>query len=161
MGLGPEGTRLLDLSLPAEVVEIILNSRAASTRKPYALKWKIFTAPCSAHLKDLVNCSVDVVLRFLQEKLSAGLTSSTLKVYVAAVSAYHTSLEGSSVGTGYLAVVLERLSGAPFEPLHTAPDRLLTFKMMFLLANTSLKRVGDLHLPRVSSLLQGWRWVCA
>ncbi len=38
------------------------------------------------------------VLEFLQAFFSAGLTHSTLKVYVAAIAAYHTPLGGQSVG---------------------------------------------------------------
>ena len=44
-----------------------------------------------------------------------------------------------------LAIVLEGLAGTPFEPLESAPDRLLTLKMVFLMAITSLKRIGDLQ----------------
>ncbi len=84
--------------LSTEVVETILQSRAPSMRKLYALKWKLFTSWCRDHQLDPVNCPVGTVLEFLQARLSAGLTHSTLKVYVAAISAYHASLGGQSVG---------------------------------------------------------------
>jgi len=45
-----------------------------------------------------VICPVGTVLDFLQERFSAGLSPSTLKVYVAAISAYHTTLSGASLG---------------------------------------------------------------
>ncbi|KAI2645232.1 ORF V: Enzymatic polyprotein [Labeo rohita] len=48
--------------------------------------------------QDPVNCPVGTVLEFLQDRLSAGLTHSTLKVYVAAIAAYHAPLGGLSVG---------------------------------------------------------------
>ncbi len=44
-----------------------------------------------------------------------------------------------------LSVVLEGLMAAPFEPLESAPERILTLKITLLLALTSLKRVGDLQ----------------
>ncbi|KAI2647883.1 DNA-directed RNA polymerase subunit B' [Labeo rohita] len=47
---------------------------------------------------DPVNCPVGTVLEFLQDRLSAGLSHSTLKVYVAAIAAYHAPLGGLSVG---------------------------------------------------------------
>ncbi|XP_077061833.1 uncharacterized protein LOC143714498 [Siphateles boraxobius] len=62
-----------------------------------------------------VNCPVASVLEFLQSRFSDGLSPSTLKVYVAALAAFHT-------------------------PLGVA----------FLLAITSLKRVGDLQALSVA-----------
>ncbi len=44
-----------------------------------------------------------------------------------------------------LAVVLEALCRPPFEPIEEISDRHLTLKTVFLLAITSLKRVGDLQ----------------
>ncbi len=62
-----------------------LHSRAPSTRKLYALKWKVFASWCSDHQLDPVNCPVGTVLEFLQDRFTAGLAPSTLKVYVAAI----------------------------------------------------------------------------
>ncbi|KAI2650711.1 Transposon Ty3-G Gag-Pol polyprotein [Labeo rohita] len=107
MGVAPEGAHLVASGLSTEVVVTILQSRAPSTRKLYALKWKLFTSWCGDHQQDPVNCPVGTVLEFLQDRFSAGLAHSTLKVYVAAIAAYHTLLGGSSVGrnplvTGFL-----------------------------------------------------------
>ncbi len=169
LGVAPEGAQLIASGLSTEVVETILQSRAPSTRKLYALKWRLFTSWCGDHQLDPVNCPVGTVLEFLLARLSAGLTHSTLKVYVAAVSAYHASLHGQSVGrhplvTCFLhgalrlrptvrsrippwdlAVVLEALCRPPFEPIEEISDRHLTLKTVFLLAISSLKRVGDLQ----------------
>ncbi|KAL0151133.1 hypothetical protein M9458_053646 [Cirrhinus mrigala] len=98
LGVASEGAHLLASGLSTEVVETILQSRAPSTRKLYALKWKLFTSWCGRHQQDPVNCPVGTVLEFLQDRLSAGLTHSTLKVYVAAIAAYHAPLGGLSVG---------------------------------------------------------------
>ncbi len=51
-----------------------------------------------------------------------------------------------------LSVVLEGLVTAPFEPLESAPERILTLKVNLLLALTSLKRVGDLQALSVSEM---------
>lgn len=57
--------------------------------------------------------------------------------------------------TGDLAEVLEGLSLAPFEPLDAALIRYITLKMAFLLAITSLKKVGDQQaLSVISSCLE-------
>ncbi len=51
-----------------------------------------------------------------------------------------------------LSVVLEGLVTAPFEPLESASERILTLKVVLLLALTSLKRVGDLQAFSVSEM---------
>ncbi|XP_048024136.1 LOW QUALITY PROTEIN: uncharacterized protein LOC125253920 [Megalobrama amblycephala] len=123
---------------------------------------------------DPFNCPVGAVLEFLQERFTAGLSPSTLKVYVAAIAAYHTPLAGGSLGrdplvTRFLrgtlrlrpavrtrvpawdlAVVLQGLSLAPFEPIEEVPVKFLTFKTLFLLAISSLKRIGDLQALSVA-----------
>ncbi len=98
VGLASEGGQLIDSGLSTEVVETILHSRAPSTRKLYALKWRVFNSWCSDHQLDTVNCPVGTVLEFLQERFTAGLALSTLKVYVAAISAYHIPMGGMSLG---------------------------------------------------------------
>ncbi|KAL0177345.1 hypothetical protein M9458_026239, partial [Cirrhinus mrigala] len=174
LGVASEGAHLLASCLSTEVVETILQSRAPSTRKLYALKWKLFTSWCGRRQQDPVNCPVGSVLEFLQDRLSAGLTHSTLKVYVAAIAAYHAPLGGLSVGRNPLvtrflrgalrlrppvrprvppwdlSVVLEALCRPPFEPVEEIPDRFLTVKTVLLLALSSLKRVGDLQALSVA-----------
>ncbi|XP_073669465.1 uncharacterized protein [Paramisgurnus dabryanus] len=174
VGLASEGARLIESGLSAEAAETILHSRAPSTRKLYAFKWRVFTSWCSKHLHDPVNCPIGTVLEFLQEKFTAGLSPSTLKVYVAAISAYHVPLVGQSLGRDPLvvrflrgtrrlrpvvrprvpawdlAVVLEGLSMAPFEPIETVPVKFVALKTVLLLAVTSLRRVGDLQALSVS-----------
>ncbi len=169
VSLASEGAQLIDSGLSTEVVETILHSRAPSTRKLYALTWKVFTSWCSDHQLDPVNCPVSTVLEFLQDRFTAGLAPSTLKVYVVAISAYHIPLGGMSMGkdplvshflrgtlrlrpaartrvpTWDLTIVLQGLSLAPFEPLEEVPTKFFTLKALFLLAISSLKRIGDLQ----------------
>ncbi len=98
VGLASEGAQLIDSGLSTEVVETILPFRAPSTRKLYAFKWRVFTSKCSDHQRDPVNCPVGTVLEFLQERFIAELALPTLKVYVAAISAYHIPLGGMYLG---------------------------------------------------------------
>ncbi len=173
VGVASEGAQLIASGLSTEVVETILQSRDPSMRKLYALKWRLFTSWCRERQLNPVNCPIGTVLEFLQARLSAGLTHSTLKVYVAAISAYHASL-GQSVGRNPLvtrflrgalrlrppvrsrvppwdlAVVLEALCRHPFEPIEEISDRHLTLKTTFLLAISSPKRVGDLQALSVA-----------
>ncbi len=172
--MAPEGAQLIASGLSTEVVETILQSRAPSTRKLYALKWRLFTSWCGDRQLDPVNCPIGTVLEFLQARFSAGLTHSTLKVYVVAIAAYHAPLGGQSVGKDPLVtrflrgvmrlrpqvcsrvppwdltVVLDALCRPPFEPIEEISDRLLTLKTVFLLAISSLKRVGDLQALSVA-----------
>ncbi|KAL0147122.1 hypothetical protein M9458_057646, partial [Cirrhinus mrigala] len=174
VGVASEGAQLIASGLSTEVVETILQSRAPSTRKLYTLKWKLFTSWCGERQQDPANCPVGTVLEFLQAHFSTGLSHSTLKVYVAAISAYHAPLAGMPVGkdppvvrflrgvlrlrpptrphipTWDLAVVLEALCRPPFEPIEEIPVRFLTIKTALLLALTSLKRVGDLQALSVT-----------
>lgn len=76
--------KLIDYGLLAEVTETILNSRAPSTRKLYALKWQLFVTFCEQHEVNPVNCPIGPVLEF-HERLSARLAPATLNVYVATI----------------------------------------------------------------------------
>ncbi len=113
------------------------------------------------------------MLEFLQERLTAGAAATTLRVYVAAIAARREldeiplgrhrlvsafmrgarrlrPVRPTAVPSWDLSVVLEGLVTAPFEPLESASDRILTLKVVLLLALTSLKRVGDLQAFSVS-----------
>ncbi|KAI2655685.1 Retrovirus-related Pol polyprotein from transposon 17.6 [Labeo rohita] len=156
VGVAPERAQLLASGLSTEVVETILQSRAPSTRKVYALKWKLFTSWCGDHQQDPVNCPVGTVLEFLQARFSTGLTHTTLKVYMAAISAYHTSLGGMSVGknprvTRFLCGVLRLRPPAALRAYRgDFGSDFGTIKTALLLALTSLKWVGDLQALSVA-----------
>ncbi len=157
----------------------------ASTRKLYGLKWRLFTSWCGDQQLDPVNCPVGTVLEFLQARFSAGLSHSTLRVYVAALASYHAPMGGQSVGKDplitrflrgvmrlrprvrsrvppwNLAVVLEALCKPLFKPIEEVSERLLTLKTVLLLAISSLKRVGDLQAlsvaPSFLDFAPAWR----
>ncbi|GAA6090398.1 uncharacterized protein LOC117958235, partial [Tachysurus ichikawai] len=169
VAVAPEGAQFIAADLSTEVVETLLHSKASSTRRSYAPRWQLFTSWCEHHGLEPVNCPIGSVLEFLQEQFAAGLTPSTLKVYVSAVVAYSTLPAGQSLGrhpvvTRFLhgarrlrpgtrprvpvwdlAVVLAALSEPPFEPLTEVALRFLSIKTTFLLAISSLKRIGDLQ----------------
>ncbi len=152
VGVAPEGAQFISSSLSTKVVETILQSRAPSG-KLYALKWRLFISWYGDKQLDPVTCPIGTGLEsFLL------LTHSILKVYVAALLAYHAPLGGHSVGkhplvTYFLhsllrmrppvrsrvppwdlAVVLEALCRHQFEPIEEISDRQLPVKTIFLLA---------------------------
>ncbi|KAI2647445.1 Transposon Ty3-G Gag-Pol polyprotein [Labeo rohita] len=110
--------------------------------------------------------SASPVLELLLDK---GRSPSTLKVYVAAIAAFHALIAGQSIGRNNLVVrflkgsrrinpsrphtiptwdlstVLRALKSAPFEPMSDADLKPLTLKTALLLALVSVKRVGDLQ----------------
>ncbi len=179
VGMAHTGPRAVIDGLPAEVQETIASARAPATRKLYSSKWGVFESWCLTRAIDPVNCPVGPVLEFLQERLTAGAAATTRRVYVAAIAARREldeiplgrhrmvsafmrgarrlrPVRPTAVPSWDLSVVLEGLVTAPFEPLESASDRILTLKVVLLLALTSLKRVGDLQalrrvwtLPRV------------
>ncbi|XDV35093.1 hypothetical protein PO909_005124 [Leuciscus waleckii] len=156
-------------TLPPAVVATITSARASSTRHVYALKWNLFVNLCSSKHREPTKCPISVVLSFLQEGLERRLSPSTLKVYVAAISAHHDAVEGKSVGkhdliirflrgarrlnpprpplvpSWDLSVVLTALQSAPFEPLQSVELKFLSMKTALLAALASIKRVGDLQ----------------
>ncbi|KAL0147058.1 hypothetical protein M9458_057582, partial [Cirrhinus mrigala] len=148
------GQDTLDLAgLPQAVVETITQSRAPSTRQAYALRWGLFVDWCASRGEDPQRCPIAVVLSFLQEKLERRLSPSTLKVYVAAIAAYHDAVDGESIGKHQLVVrflkgarrvnpprpqivpswdlsiALRGLRGPPFEPLVSVELKFLSLKV--------------------------------
>ncbi len=173
VGVAHTGPRAVIDGLPAEVQETIASARAPATRKLYSSKWGVFESWCLTRAIDPVNCPVGPVLEFLQERLTAGAAATTLRVYVAAIAARREldeiplgrhrlvsafmhgarrlrPVRPTAVPSWDLSVILEGLVTAPFEPLKSASDRILTLKVVLLLALTSLKRVGDLQAFSVS-----------
>ncbi|KAL0185479.1 hypothetical protein M9458_021176, partial [Cirrhinus mrigala] len=139
------------------------------TQQAYALRWGLFVDWCASRGEDPQRCPIAVVLSFLQEKLERRLSPSTLKVYVAAIAAYHDAVDGASIGKHQLVVRFLRgarrvnpprphlvpswdlsvdllgLRGPPFEPLASVELKFLSLKTALLTALASIKRVGDLQ----------------
>ncbi|KAI2657390.1 Piriformospora indica-insensitive protein 2 [Labeo rohita] len=131
VGMAPEGAHLIASDLSTEVVETILQSRTPSTRKL-------------------------TVLEFRQDRFSAGLAHSTLKVYVVAISAYHAPLGGFSVGRNPL--VTRFLHGAlrlrpPVRPQVPPWDLAVVLEALYSPSSgiNVQRRVGDLQDFSVAS----------
>ncbi|XP_073687910.1 uncharacterized protein [Garra rufa] len=169
LGLAREGLNLNALGLPQEVINTIQSARAPSTRSLYDLKWRVFDDWCTRKGVIPFQCAVSEVLCFLQSLLNNGRAFSTIKVYLAAISACHVGFEGVSVGrhpligrfmkgvrrlrpvskrlvpSWDLSMVLNALTQTPFEPLESVHIKFLSLKTVLLLALASAKRVGELH----------------
>ena len=116
-----------------------------------------------------VNATVHVVVDFLihlcQDK---GLSVSAVKGYCSALNSV-LALKGRDLAASHeittllrsfarsvnpvelrppawdVSLVLQSLTGAPYEPLRTCEERFLAQKTLFLLALASAKRIGELH----------------
>lgn len=141
-------------------------------RQSYARKWNRFTAFRDSWTGEDTS-PLCIVFPFLLQLLDEGLAYSSLRVYLAAISAHHRLVDSHSVfshpltkkflkglARSYpvlrrptpsweLPLVLQKLTGKPFEPMATAAIHLVTWKTAFLIAVTSARRVGELRALRV------------
>lgn len=165
---------LVSSGLPQNVINTIQSARSCSTRSAYDGKWRAFEDWCAAAGVVAFQSPIPTVLTFLQKLLDKGLAFSTVKVYLAAISACHIGFGDKTVGQHPLVcqfmrgarrlrpvsrsltapwdlpVVLDALSRPPFEPLQQAELKMLSFKTALLLALVSAKRVGDIQALSVN-----------
>ena len=135
----------------------------------YQLRWKIFCGWCRGRSVAPVNASVPVVVDFLIHlRQDKGLSVSAVKGYCSALNSV-LALKGRDLAASReittllrsfarsvnpvelrppawdVSLVLQSLTGAPYEPLRTCEERFLAQKTLFLLALASAKRIGELH----------------
>lgn len=85
------------LTISQRILNTIAEARAPSSRCLYALMWKVFVSWCRMKNEDTESCAVSVILSLLQDCLYKGCMPSTLKVYVVAISAFHSYIDHCSV----------------------------------------------------------------
>ncbi len=74
----------------------------ASTRRLYAHKWRVFSSWCISRGENPISCPIPIICIFLQERFDSGRMPSTLKVYVAAITALH--IENRLIGRNDLII---------------------------------------------------------
>ena len=156
-----------------EIKEVLDKSRKDSTSSLYAYKWKSFLKFTQS--RGLPSCPVDLstLLQFVRYLFDFKLSISTLKVYIAAIVSFQTRGSTASrlfshptvkaflkglvhlrppvrppVPQWSLHLVLQSLMRPPFEPLATCDLKLLSFKVLFLVAITSARRASELAALR-------------
>lgn len=154
--------------VPPPVVSTMQAARRPSTKRIYGATWNSFVEWCSRSGLDPLMASVLQVLSFLQAGFEAGLAPNTLRRQVAALASvlscgspeslsHHpfirTFLRGATnlrppvvhrFPTWDLNKVLTALTLSPFEPLRQVSLRFLSFKVSFLVAITSARRISEL-----------------
>ncbi len=98
VGSPPLAAQREPTGLPERVLNTISEARAPSMRRLYALKWSVFSTWCLIRGENPSTSELAVVLSFLQELLDKGHSLSTLRVFVAAIAAFHAPIAGQSVG---------------------------------------------------------------
>ena len=140
-----------------------------STKNQYNRKWSYFVRWCKGRNLHPLHCSVREILDYLENLAAAGLKFNTIALHVSALSACLPLLDRNPVGTaplvtkwlrGFkaknpprrlivppwdLTVVLAALREPPFEPLRDIDEKYLSYKIAFLLAVTSARRVSELQ----------------
>ncbi|XP_034530069.1 uncharacterized protein LOC117805448 [Notolabrus celidotus] len=169
LGLARERWNLNAAGLPAQVIDTIQSARAPATRSLYSGKWRVFEEWCVMRQIVPYQCSVVDLLSFLQELVDKKKAFSTIKVYLAAISACHVGFGDKPVGQHPLvcrfmkgarrklpvsrllvplwdlSVVLDALSRHPFEPMGAVEMKFVPLKTALILALTTAKRVSDLQ----------------
>ncbi|XP_067320571.1 uncharacterized protein [Anolis sagrei] len=164
-------TALSDLSGP--VLSIIEAAHRPSTKRSYLYKWARFKNFTTQRGVTPEKASISLVLDFLVSLFDAGLSGSSLKCYLAAISWFRrkaglpscfgdpvvrTFLRGvantrpcvAPVSPSWsLELVLAVLMRPPFEPLATIDLPYLSWKVAFLVAITSARRASELCALRV------------
>ncbi len=133
VGMAHTGPRAVMNILPVEYQETIANARAPATRAA-ATTLRVYVAAIAARRE------LDEVPLGRHQMVSA---------FMRGVRRLR-PVRPTAVPSWDLSVVLEGLVTAPFEPLESASERILTLKVALLLALTSLKRVRDLQAFSVS-----------
>ncbi len=95
LGLAPSHSQGLDEA----VLKTIGNARAPANRAKCDQKRRVFSTWCHNRQEDPVTCPIELVLRFLQSLLYSERSTSTIKVYTAAIALFHETVGGVTVGT--------------------------------------------------------------
>uniref|UniRef100_A0A6I8QK48 Uncharacterized LOC101731677 n=2 Tax=Xenopus tropicalis TaxID=8364 RepID=A0A6I8QK48_XENTR len=164
-GMEVEKSRLRRRGCSDQVINTLLKARRPGTSNTYHRIWQRFVSWAREKNLDPLQPSTPMILEFLQAGLDYGLSLSSLKVQISALSAVlgERWAEDPLIEQFFKAVlrvkppvkkssppwdlplVLQALSAAPFEPIDQIPLWWLSLKTVFLVAVTSARRVGELQ----------------
>ncbi|XP_061488949.1 oxysterol-binding protein-related protein 9 isoform X4 [Rhineura floridana] len=164
-----EWGHLWSAGLSDAVIDIILASRRPSTTRIYQHTWVAFSKWCQSHHHDPSQATVHQVLQFLHSGFMMGLRPNTLCRHASTLSSIlSVSFPGEHISSHpfikrflrgvalrsppvvhrfpswSLPKVLQALQRPLFEPIRSVPLRMLSFKVLFLIAITSARRVSEL-----------------
>ena len=167
--VAPRATSIRQQGFSEEVASRIEAPQRSSTRTVYEAKWSVFARWCEDNQVDVrappVKSIADFLLYLFQER---NLQPSTIDGYRSAIAdrlgnaqidisknenitrlldSFHRDRPKGRRGVPAwnLSLVLHQLTKPPFEPLHKASLKHLTFKTVFLMALASGKRRSEIH----------------
>ncbi|CAJ0959908.1 unnamed protein product [Ranitomeya imitator] len=163
-GVAVETAVLRASGLSDRVIHTMIQARKPSSSRIYYRTWKAYFRWCESNRVPSMAFSLPSLLAFLQAGLDSGLALSSLKGQVSALSILFqktlasrpqvkTFLQGvahavppyrAPVDAWDLNLVLDVLRVSPFEPLREIPLSVLSWKVTFLVAITSIRRVSEL-----------------
>ncbi|XP_040286209.1 dynein heavy chain 8, axonemal [Bufo bufo] len=176
-GVAVETAVLKSRGLSDSVIQTMLHARKPQLARIYYRTWRAYFAWCESGRFRPLRFSVPNILVFLQDGFDKGLRLASLRGQISALSVLfqrpvasraqvRTFLQGVArrappfrfpVETWDLNLVLDALQSSPFEPLAEISLSFVSFKVAFLVAVTSIRRVSELaalscvHLSGVSS----------
>ncbi|CAJ0926420.1 unnamed protein product [Ranitomeya imitator] len=163
-GVAVETAVLRASGLSDRVIHTMIQARKPSSSRIYYRTWKAYFRWCESNRVPPMVFSLPSLLAFLQAGLDSGLALSSLKGQVSALSILFqktlasrpqvkTFFQGvahavppyrAPVEAWDLNLVLDVLKVSPFEPLREIPLSVLSWKVAFLVAITSIRRVSEL-----------------
>ncbi|XP_053553735.1 uncharacterized protein LOC128645029 [Bombina bombina] len=146
------------------VIDTLIQARKPVTRRIYHKIWRKYLYWCESKGYSWSKVRIARILSFLQEGLEKGLSASSLKGQISALSILlHRRLSENPDVQSFcqalarikpvfkavappwsLNLVLNVLQGVPFEPLHSIDIKMLSWKVLFLMAISSARRVSEL-----------------
>ncbi|XP_041429632.1 uncharacterized protein LOC121397238 [Xenopus laevis] len=163
-GMAVETLILKKKGFSDNVIRTMIAARKPVSSKTYHRVWRCYRDWCAQQKLSFTIFTVPRLLQFLQTGLDKGLSPGSLKSQVSALSILfqrkianlpdvRTFLQGAihmappyrePIPPWDLNLVLRALQGPPFEPLATIPLTWLTWKVVFLIAISSARRVSEL-----------------
>jgi len=161
---------LTDQGYDQEIAQRIANPVRTSTLKLYRGKWNKFLQWAKLKDTEIDKITVPMIAQFLNYLFNdLGLEVSTIEGYKTSIAKFMNGISSLEIGTNDhlknliksfyrdrprnlrvlphwdLSVVLHALSKAPYEPMHEASLKWLTYKTIFLVALASGKRRSEIH----------------
>lgn len=150
-------------------MNILKKACRPTTRQCYAAKWKHFVMFCHKQNVNPFQAKVQTLILYLLHLQTAGLPYTAIILHLAAIAAYlqnrqHISVFKIPVIKAFMEglkriipprlppapawnvnIVLTRLMGPPFKPLHSCQLQYLSWTLAILIAITSLRRVSEIQ----------------
>lgn len=155
------------INFSTRVSNILLNHIKPSTKNLYAAKWSRFCFWLQPTCTAPVTAGLSHVFEFLLSLRDSGLSHSSLRVYLSALSAFHSKVDSFTLFSHPLSkkflrglfwvypqvklqptpwdlrLILWCLTRHLFEPAAMSDLRLFSWKVLFLTVITSARRVGE------------------